>query len=156
MNRRNTNYNRQFNKNPQNKSGVNRSEVEEVLADETVEETVEETVDEFVARKDLEEIVTDSVEVEVTNTTTQNQDVELYKAPTFEASQTIGYVSGCAKLNVREQPTLDSEVVFILNDNQRVFIELENSTEDFYNMHSRSGVKGFVLKKFIRLTTHTD
>ena len=58
-----------------------------------------------------------------------------------------GFVNGCEKLNVRTNPTIDSEVVCIINKNDEVIIE--ESFGDWYSVTTKDGDEGYCMSKFI-------
>lgn len=63
-----------------------------------------------------------------------------------------GVVSGCGKLNLREKPSKDSDVLLILDKDTEVTIDTAASTtEDFYKVCTSSGVEGYCMKKFITI-----
>lgn len=62
-----------------------------------------------------------------------------------------GVVVDCAKLNVREAPQLDAEVVCTINRETEVMIYEQESTDEFYKVCLASGIEGFCMKKFICL-----
>ena len=63
----------------------------------------------------------------------------------------IGFVVDCAKLNVRSEPYIDSDIVCVIPGSTEVEVDEENSTDDFYKICTYSGVEGFCMKKFIQL-----
>lgn len=58
-----------------------------------------------------------------------------------------GFVNGCVKLNVRTNPTIDSEVVCIINKNDEVIIE--DVFGDWYSVTTKDGDEGYCMSKFI-------
>lgn len=58
-----------------------------------------------------------------------------------------GFVNGCVKLNVRTNPTIDSEVVCIINKNDEVIIE--DVFGDWYSVTTKDGYEGYCMSKFI-------
>lgn len=65
---------------------------------------------------------------------------------------TIGIVSSCGKLNVRETPTTEEDnVLCVINLGEIVVVDLEQSTKDFYKVICASGVKGFCMKDYITI-----
>ena len=58
-----------------------------------------------------------------------------------------GFVNGCEKLNVRTNPTTDSEVVCVINKNDEVIIE--DVFGDWYYVTIPSGIEGYCMKQFI-------
>ena len=58
-----------------------------------------------------------------------------------------GVVNGCEKLNVRTNPTIDSEVVCVINKNDEVIIE--EALSDWYSVTTKDGNEGYCMSKFI-------
>lgn len=58
-----------------------------------------------------------------------------------------GFVNGCVKLNVRTNPTIDSEVVCIIDKNDEVIIE--ETFGDWYSVTTKDGDEGYCMSKFI-------
>lgn len=69
------------------------------------------------------------------------------------APRIFGKVDGskCARLNVREKASKDSNIVAIANAGSKLRIDKEESTKDFYKVLLETGVSGFVAKEFIIL-----
>lgn len=95
------------------------AEINEEQAVDISGETVEETVDEKAETAEVEEEVT------------------------------LGVVTGCARLNVREAATTDSDPVGVIEEGCEVEIDKEKSTSDFYKICTAAGLEGFCMKKFI-------
>lgn len=57
-----------------------------------------------------------------------------------------GVVDNCSKLNVRENPNIDSKVLTILNKGDKVQINSEN--DGWYSVFYK-GVSGFCMKEYI-------
>ena len=57
-----------------------------------------------------------------------------------------GFVDNCSKLNVRENPNIDSKVVTILNKGDKVQINSEN--DGWYGVVYK-GISGFCMKEYI-------
>ena len=58
-----------------------------------------------------------------------------------------GVVNGCEKLNVRTNPTIDPEVVCVINKNDEVIIE--EALGDWYSVTTKDGDEGYCMSKFI-------
>lgn len=72
--------------------------------------------------------------------------------PTPEQKSLIfGKVTGCSKLNVRQRPNLQADILCCLDVNTEVEIDEDKSTNDFYAICTPSGREGFCLKKFIEI-----
>lgn len=66
-----------------------------------------------------------------------------------EATNHIGVVVGCEKLNVRKEPSINSVVVFQFPCNMEVEIFIDKSTEDWFYVCNAAGIEGFCMKKYI-------
>lgn len=74
---------------------------------------------------------------------TENESVSV------EATNPVGVVVGCEKLNVRKEPSINSEVVFQFPCNMEVEIFVDKSTEDWFYVCNAAGIEGFCMKKYI-------
>lgn len=63
----------------------------------------------------------------------------------------IGLVTNCKKLNVREKPTVEAQVVCEIVCSTELMIDEKESTEEFYKVCTASGIEGFCMKKFIAI-----
>ncbi len=61
----------------------------------------------------------------------------------------IGVVTDCLKLNIRKEPSKDSEVAAIVTCLDEVKIDLEASTDEWYAVCTVAGIEGFCMKKYI-------
>lgn len=62
-----------------------------------------------------------------------------------------GVVTECVRLNIRETPSADGDVVAVIDLLTEVVVDLEDSTDEFYKISTATGVKGFCMKKYIAL-----
>lgn len=62
-----------------------------------------------------------------------------------------GVVVDCIKLNVREAPNTQAEIVCVINASTNLVIDEVESTEEFYKVCTESGAEGFCMKKFIKI-----
>lgn len=70
-----------------------------------------------------------------------------------EISEPIeGFVSGCEKLNVREEPNKNADVVCVIEKNANVIIDVDDSTDSFYKVCTEAGAEGYCMKDFITIT----
>ena len=92
---------------------------------------------------EVEQPVEETVEEVVTET---EQPVE---ETVTKPEPKMGVVTECMKLNVREEPNADANIVCTINLATEVEIDEANSTEDFYKIYTASGIEGFCMKKFI-------
>ena len=70
-------------------------------------------------------------------------------AESVEVTNPVGIVVGCEKLNVRKEPSINSEVVFQFPCNMEVEIFIDKSTEDWFYVCNAAGIEGFCMKKYI-------
>ena len=63
----------------------------------------------------------------------------------------FGKVTGCAKLNVRQESNLQSDILCCLFKNDEIEIDEDKSTEEFYAICTPAGLEGYCLKKFIEI-----
>lgn len=82
---------------------------------------------------------------EVNQNTEEQTIVEQEQVATAIAQR--GFVNGCVKLNVRTNPTIDSEVVCVINKNDEVIIE--ETFGDWYSVTTKDGDEGYCMTKFI-------
>lgn len=68
------------------------------------------------------------------------------KAPEFKN----GFVTNCAKLNLRSAPKRDAAVVQVLEIGAEVRIDEAESTNDFYKVQF-GNVEGFCMKRYIAI-----
>ena len=68
-----------------------------------------------------------------------------------ESTKVLGVVTECAKLNVRQEPSTDAEVVTTIMIGTEVMVDVAESTEDFYKVCTGAGVEGYCMKKFINI-----
>lgn len=64
---------------------------------------------------------------------------------------TIGFVDGCAKLNVRMKPSLEAGIVCEIASDTRVLIDTAVIDNDWYSICLENGIEGYCMKKFIKI-----
>ncbi|MBS6180563.1 MAG: SH3 domain-containing protein [Erysipelotrichaceae bacterium] len=62
----------------------------------------------------------------------------------------MAVVIDCRKLNVREEPKADANVVDTIDVNSEIMIDMTESTDEFYKIHTSSGLEGFCMRKYIK------
>lgn len=60
-----------------------------------------------------------------------------------------GMVVNCAKLNVRENATVDSGIVCVLNAMSEIEIDVNKSTENWFYIYAATGAEGYCMKQYI-------
>ena len=86
-------------------------------------------------------VVNDSVVNDIETTVEESQ------AAVFK----LGVVSNCQRLNVREEPKANAKVVCVIEVDDEVEVDKQNSTDDFYKVVTADGTDGYCMKKYITL-----
>lgn len=73
------------------------------------------------------------------------ETVETVSLPKFVE----GVVVNCAKLNVREEPSTNSEIVCVLDVMSEIEIDVEKSTDEWFKICTAIGVEGYCMRKFV-------
>lgn len=60
-----------------------------------------------------------------------------------------GVVANCAKLNVREEPNTESEIVCVLDVTSEIEIDVEKSTNSWFKICTATGVEGYCMRKYV-------
>ena len=119
--------------------------IEEVT--EVTEETIEESNNE----------VNETVEQTEENTTNVEESTEeVIKNIDENNNRNIAQATiiGYTKLNVRKNPSKDSEVVCIITKDSSITVDYNESTEDFYKVYvnvDNVSYEGFCMKEFISI-----
>lgn len=76
----------------------------------------------------------------------------MVEEPTIDESKHIsGVVVDCVKLNVREQPNPNADILGIINEGSEVLVNEEESTDDFYKICTSAGLEGYCMRKFVSI-----
>ena len=116
---------------------MDNNETENILIEENQNDNIEEQINNFVEPEDI----TDKI-IEPENNTDEDNVI------------LSGVVNGCDKLNIRKEPSMNAEIVDIINKGTIVNINKDLSTEEFYKINIHNDIKtidGYCLKKFIVL-----
>ena len=90
--------------------------------------------------------VTEEVEEEIAK-------VNESKEATKEADSTVvGYVSGCLKLNIREEGYLGANVICVVPEKTALLIEVAESNDEWYKVYTETGMEGFCMKQYVTLS----
>lgn len=60
-----------------------------------------------------------------------------------------GVVANCSKLNVRAEPTLDGDIVSVLDVMSEIKINLAESTDEWFKICTTVGIEGYCMRKFV-------
>ena len=94
--------------------------------------------------------VTEEVEEEIAEV---NESEEVTKEATKEADSTVvGYVSGCLKLNIREEGYPGANVVCVVPEKTALLIEVAESNDECYKVYTETGIEGFCMKQYVTLS----
>lgn len=63
----------------------------------------------------------------------------------------IGKIRDCDKLNVREEPSIESKILCKLDKLSEVQIDKSKSTKEFYKILTSTGVSGYCMKKYMSI-----
>lgn len=64
---------------------------------------------------------------------------------------TIGTVSGCVRLNVREEPDAYADIICVIPAKSEVQVCLDHEFEDWYHVCTAAGQEGYCMKQFITI-----
>ena len=124
----------------------------------TVEELVEVAINEDVVFENIEmtkEELIAAIEAnreQTTNPEAEGTEPEKDQPTTYDICP--AKINGCAKLNLRREPSKDSDVVCVITKKNTITVCRELSTEDFYKVHTTIGetlVEGYCMKQFIEI-----
>ena len=71
---------------------------------------------------------------------------------TKEENTLVGYVSGCTKLNIREEAYPGAKVLCIVPEKAVLLIDASESTTEWYKIYTESGMEGYCMKKFVTVS----
>lgn len=60
-----------------------------------------------------------------------------------------GIVHNCVKLNVRKNPSIDSDVIAVLNEQDKIKVKDVDTISDWYFIQLPNSKEGFSMKKYI-------
>ena len=69
----------------------------------------------------------------------------------IQAEPTIGVVVNCQLVNVRSEPSLTAEVMCTEAEGAELMIDLDASTDDFYNVCTVAGIGGYCYKPYVEI-----
>lgn len=99
----------------------------------------------FVTGMQVAEPVVNNVETTVPNVEVVKETVKTVSLP-----ETVeGVVVGCAKLNVRAEANLFSNVVCVLNAQSEIQIDVNKSNNDWFYICTATGIEGYCMRKYV-------
>lgn len=60
-----------------------------------------------------------------------------------------GTVANCLSLNLRAEPKSDARILSELKALDKVTVNMDKSTDEFFSVRSHSGMKGYCMRQFI-------
>ena len=135
------------------KNEVIENTAEEVVTEETVQAVAEAIVEEANEQNvDVQEVVQDIID-ESNEESNEESDEEKQDTENQEEVVNVkeGIVGGCNRLNVRTEANVNSDVACVLNSDSRVYVYLDDSTDEFYKIKTQDDVYGYCKKDFIWL-----
>ena len=135
------------------KNEVIENTAEEVVTEETVQAVAEAIVEEANEQNvNVQEVVQDIID-ESNEESNDESDEEKQDIENQEEVVNVkeGIVGGCNKLNVRTEANINSDVACVLNSDSRVYVYLDDSTDEFYKIKTQDDVYGYCKKDFIWL-----
>ena len=126
-----------------NKKNENKINTTPEIAVENQNEDVAAVVEEV---ETIEEAVVETaVETETADAVVETETV----TETKSGAVTTGVVANCVKLNVRSKPDAAADVKTILTAGDKVSIDVDKSTKEWFKIRTVDGVKGYCMRKFV-------
>lgn len=63
--------------------------------------------------------------------------------------EAFGVVAGCAKLNIREEPSIDAKIVAVVTKGSVLEIDAENCDGEWFGVCTASGIQGFCMADYV-------
>lgn len=63
----------------------------------------------------------------------------------------LGIVVDCDKLNVRKEPSINADIVCMIDASTNLIVDYESSTDEFYKICTYAGIEGYCMKKFVKI-----
>lgn len=90
-------------------------------------------------------------EVEETEAVVVEDPNACVQQPVEEPKFVIGRVADCVKLNMREHPSADADVVCTIPVGTEVQVDVDNFYDGWFRVYTASGREGFCMKQFINV-----
>lgn len=63
----------------------------------------------------------------------------------------LGVVVDCDKLNIRKEPSINADIVCMIDASTNLIVDYESSTDEFYKICTYAGIEGYCMKKFVKI-----
>lgn len=81
----------------------------------------------------------------------KTNNVPIVEVEEIKVEETLGMVSNCESLRLREEPNTNSNILAILDAKTLLLIDSEGSTEDFYKVYTEQGLSGYCMKDYVSI-----
>lgn len=61
----------------------------------------------------------------------------------------FGFVNNCSRLNIRKEPNLNAEVLYVADAGDELMIDPADSTDEWLHVCNYGGIEGYCMKKYI-------
>lgn len=78
-----------------------------------------------------------------------------------ETKTVIGYVTDCFKLNIREKPSMDANVLYVAPLNEDLVVDIssigseepddEFTVPEWLHVYTKFGIEGYCMKKYVNI-----
>lgn len=69
--------------------------------------------------------------------------------PETELEPVYGRVVDCSRLNIRKKPTVNAEVLTVVNRDSELILDLIKSNEKWFKVRTIDGIEGYCMKQYI-------
>ena len=79
---------------------------------------------------------------------------EIYKEDVTDDNVRIEYgtVTGCAKLNIRKEPNLDSDIVGVIDSGTELMVDHDHDFSDWYSVECLSkNIRGYCKAEYVSI-----
>lgn len=78
----------------------------------------------------------------------ESVDIEEHVKDTLKLKIVEGVLKNCVRLNMRKEPSKESEIVCVIDETVEFTVDLTHSTDDFYKVYTNDH-DGYCMKQFI-------
>ena len=93
-----------------------------------------------------EQVVEQSEAIESEAVEPEKEEVE-----SVSNKELLGAVTNCRRLNVREEPNKDSNILTTIDSGKLVTIYSDESTDGWYRVSIEDNIKGYCMKEYISI-----
>lgn len=79
------------------------------------------------------------------------EDATLMGPIVVEPVTVEGTVIGCVKLNIRENPDIEADILCEVKVGSKLIIDPDKSTRDWFSVYTETGIEGFCMKRFVQI-----